>query len=192
MINLKKVLSILCIAAILWALSITAFAVDNTTNTGSQIATANTVDSLKNRAAKLDKRLQYLQLKQSLEQKRDTVRESRDANKALLIQNTQLRKDIVDLLTALKQNGGTLSADIKEQIKTYNQQIKDITSALKETKGSIKDILAANKENVKNLDYDAIDAAFSQIASIQSSRNAQLAKINQILMSIKSLLTTAA
>lgn len=187
---MKKILSLICIITVLCTLTITAFAADNTTNSTTQNSPQSALDRLQKRSDQLDKRLQYLQFKQSIEQKTAAIRDNKTQNRALLIQNTQLRKDILTSLTTIKSNGSALPQNIQDQLKSYNQQIKDITSELKNTRGSIKDILTANKENIKNMDYAAVNSAFDQVASIQSSRNQYLQKINDILQSMKSLLQT--
>lgn len=188
--KIKKILSLLCAAVVLFTLTITAFAANNTANNASQSNSQNASDRQQKRSEQLDKKLQYLQFKQSLDQKTAAIKDNRTQNRSLLIQNTQLRKDILASLTAIKENGSTVSQDVQNQLKAYNQQIKDITSALKDSKGSIKDILTANKENIKNMDYEAVDSAFDQVSSIQNNRNEQLQKINDILQRMKSLLQT--
>ncbi|MPN52050.1 hypothetical protein SDC9_199702 [bioreactor metagenome] len=70
----------------------------------------------------------------------------------------------------------------------YKAQLKEKMSALKSTQGDIKDLLKANKENRKNLDYDALNKTFEQIANIQLSRNALLAEINTILKAMVDLI----
>lgn len=186
---MKKILSILCITIIFGIMSITAFAVDDTTNSSKQSNSLKTAESIQKRADLLDKKLQFLKFKQSFDEKTAAIRESRTLNRDQLIENTVLRKDILTLLKTIKENGSTLSPEVQDQLKAYNLQIKEITSSIKETKGDIKDILAVNKENIKNMNYEAVDSAFSQVASIQKGRNEQLAKINEILKNMKSLLS---
>lgn len=188
---MKKVLSILCIALLLCTSTITAYASNintNSTNNGDQKYSQKNAENLQERSAKLAKRLEFLKFRQSLEGKQAEIRQNRIENRELVIENTQLRKDIVDSLAAIKENGRTISPEVQDQIKAYNQQIKDIKTALKETKGDIKEILTANKQNIKDMNYEAVDAAYNQVVSIQNNRAVQLQKINQILDSIKSLL----
>lgn len=190
---MKKVLSILCAAVILCASTITAFAAENnnnpTINSNLQY-TGKTAEALQKKSDLLAKKLQFLQFKKSFDEKVAAIKQNRIANRDLAGENTQLRKDIVDSLMAIKENGGTVSEEIQNQLKAYKQQIKDITAALKETKGDIKDILTANKQNIKDMNYEAVDAAYSQVVSIQQNRAEKIANINNILKSMKALLST--
>lgn len=183
---MKKVLSILCAAAVLFTVSMTAFAsAPLGTNENSTVKTAA---SLEERSDRLSKKLEFLKFKQFLYDKKTLIRENRASNRNLVMENTQLRLDILASLKSIRENGGALAPEVQEQLKTYNGQIKETASALKETKGDIKAIIDSNKQNIEARNYEAIDTAYSQIISIQKSRNDQLQKINEVLKNIKSLI----
>lgn len=187
---MKKVISILCMLFILCTSSAAAFAAEYNPANDTKQFSAKSAEELQKRSEQLAKRLDFFQFRKSLDGKRDSIRQNRTENRELAAENTQLRKDIVDTLLAIKENGGTLPAEIEAQLKAYNQEIKDIKEALKETKGDIREILTVNKQNIKDMNYEAVNAAFGQVEAIQQNRAVQLARINEILKSMKALLST--
>ena len=106
-------------------------------------------------------------------------------NSTLYKENAELRKNLTASLKVIQNSGTELSPEVIEELKAYNAEARNVLSDLKASQGSIRNIIADNKENIKALDYEAMKAAFAEIASIQSTRNSQLAEINQALESIR-------
>lgn len=184
---MKKLLSVLCVILILGTFAVTALAEDgNTAPTGNP----RIIRALQNRSDRLAERIEVLKFKQTLLEKGETVRQNRKTNLELKTENVQLVKDIVDILLNIKQQGGIISQDMKSQLKAYYQQIREIGTTLKETRGDIRDIIASNRQNIKDMNYEAVEAAYNEIIAIQQNRAEQLGEINNILKDMKALLSS--
>ncbi len=136
-------------------------------------------------ASKMD---EFDEFRQSLAQGRIGAMDNREQNMALTEENTRQRLAIANALSAIKQSG-SLPEETVVQLKDYNAQLKEIIAAIKDTKGDIRAVADANRENIKNKDYAAMDSAFAEIYTIQTWRNEQLAQMNTILQQMNALLS---
>ena len=104
---------------------------------------------------------------------------------SLFRQNQKLRGEIRAQLEYLK----TLpDPAIPPQVTTDLATLKTLYQTLKDTKGDIADILKANRDNIRNMDYGAVTLAFEGIISIQETRIETMTQINELLTEIHSLL----
>ena len=105
-----------------------------------------------------------------------------------LAEFAQLRLTLLQTLQSLKSSGQKLSDDTKTQLKSYNDQIKVIVGAIKDTKGQNKTLAEQNKINIANKDETAINDTFIQISAIQTGRYDQIIQMNAILQQMNELL----
>ena len=112
---------------------------------------------------------------------------NREENLALRQQNKALLEQIKNKLSELKSDETKLTAEQKEQLKTLRADIKVVRTELKATEGQIKAVLEANRDSMKNMDLEAVQAAFDQIYGIQSSRHDKLVQINSKLAEMLTL-----
>jgi len=184
---MKKLLSVLCVLLILSTTAITVFADDiETTSTDN----SKIIETLQKMSDRLAKRNEFLEFRQTLHQKGDTIRQNTKTNLELAAENTQLRKDVVDFLLDIIEDGITVPQDIRNQLKEYNQQIKEIDANLRESNGDIRDIIIANRQNIKDMNYEEVEKAYNEIIAIQQNLAEELTKINNILKDMKDLLST--
>ena len=192
---MKKLIILLSVLAMTLSMSGSVFADDSTTSGTAYTdpaAVTNTAaiqDKVKDKKAAAEQRkAEAKDFKEAVKAQRDVVQANRDNNQALRQENASLRKELKSDLKTLKDSGTTLDAETAAKLETYNAQLKAVIDELKGTKGAIKDIAADKKESLKAKDYEAMEAAFTQIGEIQDERNASLVKINEILKEMIALL----
>jgi SMC interacting uncharacterized protein involved in chromosome segregation len=195
--KMKKILSLIMVAAMIGTMSVSAFA-----------ATTDTQSKLEQRIVKLQDRQQKISdsktkneqnqaklavkqttdvFKQALIAKRQIVLKNRDGNLTEVATINQLRLNLAQSLDTIKKSGSTLPKETASQIKADQSQIKQIMDTINQTKGQIKTITEQDKTNIQNKDAVAMEAAYDQIASIQTSRHEQLAQISDLLQKINTL-----
>ncbi|MGB7593986.1 MAG: hypothetical protein WBL80_00295 [Erysipelotrichaceae bacterium] len=181
---MKKILTIVTIIALTFAMNISAFA----TMTGTS--------TIPKWEARINARIAELEAKKkaisdfraAVLAKREIVQQNRADNKEIWEENKTLRAELKSTLEAIKAAGTVLDPAIIQTLKDDNAKIKTLREEIKATSGQIKAIMVANKENRRKLDYAALDAAFKQIADIQLLRNSKLVQINGLLESMLGLL----
>lgn len=112
---------------------------------------------------------------------------NREENSALRQQNKALLEQIKNKLSKLKSGETNLPDEKKEQLITLRADVKAIGAELKATEGQIKTVLEANRDSVKNMDLEAVQAAFDQLYGIQSNRHEKLVHINTKLAEMLAL-----
>ena len=204
---MKKIISLLTAVLLISSFSVTILATDGTSSgskSGSEIRLANLQEQkqrLENQKAKLSDMLAkneklrkdmaaFETFKNALREKRATLIENRIANKTIMVENKQLRIDLAKSLEAIKENGTVLSEDTLLQLSVYNAQIKDIITAIKETKGDINLIATKYRGFMSTKDFAAMEIAFDEVYAIQQWRNDQLKQINVILTDMTKLLAS--
>ena len=157
-----------------------------------EITVESTVDTKQTReekkAAFEQRKAEISALRAEVKLKREAVKENREKNKAIAEENKNLRETLTAKLKALKDSGTTLDAETAAKLEECNEELKTLTAALKETKGDIKEIISENKGNVKALDYEAIEAEYTEISNIQVFRYETLVQINETLKEMIALL----
>jgi len=196
---MKKILSLCLVVAILCTVSTTTFAATtDTTNKldqkidelqGKQQKIIDKKTSKEAKLGKLAAKQNLSPFKQLVNENLTTVITNQESNLTALEQCNQLRLSIAQNLQSIKNSKQLLSDDTKTQLKSYNAQIKEIMSTMKDTKGQNKLLAKQNKTNIKNKDEAAIEDTFQQINSIQTARYDQIIEMNDILTQINTLLT---
>jgi uncharacterized protein (DUF342 family) len=175
---MKKLSTIILAVAIVGVLTTAAFAAEQP---GGDL-TAKTKLTTEQKA-------QRQAFKAQIKPLRDTLKSNHGQNQSLREQNKALRSEIKNKLASLKSNETVLSADAKATIKSIRQELAAIRDSKATTKGEIKNILSANKTNIKNMDYAAVEAAFKQAYDVQKIRFDRLTqinnKLNELLAAIK-------
>lgn len=161
---MKKTLSVLCAAAILCGMSLPAFAADS------------------------DKEARQA-FRESIAAQKQQIKDNRAGLKALSESNKELRAAIKEIIRASK-SGETpnLTEEQLQQVQALRQEIKDVRTSYEDTKGMIKEILTANKENIKDMDYDATIAALEEAANIQDTRLGKKTDVQNLLDEISDIL----
>jgi len=197
---MKKILSFFLVSAMMITMCTTAFAA-TTTDTGNKIdqkiaELQGKQQKISDRKVAVEAKLGKLVAKQNLSPFKQTINENlktvitkQESSLSALEQFNQLRISIEQSLQSIKNSGQKLSDDTKAQLKTYNAQIKEIASTIKDAKGQNKILAAQNKTNIKNKDEAAINDTFEQINAIQNARYDQIIKMNDILQQMNTLLT---
>ena len=196
---MKKILSLCLVVAILCTVSTTTFAATtDTTNKldqkidelqGKQQKIIDKKTSKEAKLGKLAAKQNLSPFKQLVNENLTTVITNQESNLTALEQCNQIRLSIAQNLQSIKNSKQLLSDDTKTQLKSYNAQIKEIMSTMKNTKGENKLLAKQNKTNIKNKDEAAIEDTFQQINSIQTARYDQIIEMNDILTQINTLLT---
>ncbi len=185
---MKKLITLVFTVALTLTFGTSAFAAEEETSSATS-EIANVLEELEdNTTDKVQKKAEIEAFRAVLKEQRVIIQANRDANKAIRLENKTLRQTIKVRLQAIKDSGTTLNKEASDQLTAYRTELKAIRDALKLTKGEIKEIRAANKGIAKELDYASMDAAFAEITSIQSARNTELKRINEILMEMLELL----
>ncbi|MEM1484120.1 hypothetical protein V6615_04465 [Oscillospiraceae bacterium PP1C4] len=162
---MKKIISVLCAIAILCSMSVTAFAA---------------VPDKEARAA----------FKESVAIEKQKLIENRAQLKALAEEKKALSTAYKAILKADKNaETPTISAETHQQIKDLLEELKAARASGEDTKGKIKEILTANKENIKNMDYEAAVTAFKNVAAVQNERLEKKTSIIKILKQINDILS---
>lgn len=197
---MKKIMLILLIGILTLVMSSQAFA-ENPAGPGGKLD--KRIETLEQRLQRVEelkirnqerqeqlasKKDEFEEFRKSLAEHRLQVMENREANLTITKQNHQLRLEIAYDLKEVRDNGGTLPEETLSQLKAYTAQIHELINALEETKGQIRVITEEYKKLIKQKDYAAMDAAFAEIAAIQSYRYDVLIQINDILKDMGSLL----
>jgi regulator of replication initiation timing len=174
---MKKLSSLILTVALVGVLTTTAFAA------GQPVGDTSAKTKLTT-----EQKAQIQAFKAQIQPLKDTLKSNRDQNQALREQNKALHSEIKDKLASLKASETKLSADAKATIKSIRQELAAIRDS-GATNGEIKDILSANKTNIKNMDYSAVEAAFKQAYDVQKIRFDKLTqinnKLNELLAAIK-------
>lgn len=200
---MKKLLSLFMAIAMALTMGVTAFA-STTTSSGSKIdkrietlqakqqkiSDSKTANEAK-QAKLVSKQDQFDAFKKALSEKRLAVLSNRKANITIVADTNQLRLSLAQSLNAIQKSGTTLPEETVTQLKGYSSQVKEIADSIKATKGQIKAITEQNKGFIKSEDYAAMDAAYAQIAVIQTWRHEQLVQINQLLNQMNALVATS-
>ena len=197
---MKKILSFFLVSAMMITMCTTAFAATST-DTGNKIdqkiaELQGKQQKISDRKVAVEAKLGKLAAKQNLSPFKQLVNENlttvitnQESNLTALEQCNQIRLSIAQNLQSIKNSKQLLSDDTKTQLKSYNAQIKEIMSTMKDTKGQNKLLAKQNKTNIKNKDEAAIEDTFQQINSIQTARYDQIIEMNDILTQINTLLT---
>ena len=186
------------VSAMMITMCTSAFAA--TTDTGNKIdqkiaELQGKQQKISDRKVAVEAKLGKLEAKQNLSPFKQAINENlkkvitnQESSLTELEQFNQLRISIEQSLQSIKNSGQKLSDDTKAQLKTYNAQIKEIASTIKDPKGQNKILAAQNKTNIKNKDEAAISDTFAQINSLQTASYDQIIKINVILQQMSDLL----
>lgn len=167
---MKKLLTIITTITLLGILPTMALAAEKPLlNTTTE--TKMTVESKAEREA----------FKAQVQPLRATLKANREQNQVLREKNRALLEEIKAKLADLKASETKLSEETKTAIKSIRQELKALRVALASTKGAVKNILTANKVNLKNMDYSATEAAFNEAYNIQKLRFEKLTQINNKL-----------
>jgi len=196
---MKKILSFFLVAVLLCTVSTTTFAA-TTADTGNKldqkiVELQGKQQKITDKKVAVEAKLGVLEAKQNLSPFKQiindnlkTVITNKDSNLTALEQFNQLRLSVAQSLQSIKDSGQKLSDETKVQLKSYNAQIKEIASTIKDTKGQNKILATQNKTNIKNKDEAAISDTFAQINSLQTASYDQIIKINVILQQMSDLL----
>ena len=125
---------------------------------------------------------------QALTQHREDVLKNADANLGIAAEISQLRQDLLTAMSAIKKSGTQLPEETADKLESYNSQLLELTSNLKDTQGRIKDIKSEYRGYVKNKDYAAMDTAFAEIEAVQQERYDLLTQIKGFLQEMDTLL----
>jgi hypothetical protein len=189
---MKKIAGLLLAAVLAAGLCLGAYAADGEA-AGSRAANPEErqlrIETLQaangERLAKLQ---EFNAFRESLLEHRQVILENREKNLSLTAANEQVRQGISETLGALQEAGVQLPEDVKAQLSACNEQVRSLASRLRETKGAIRTVTEGNRENIRIMDYEAMDAAFVQIAEIQETRYALLTQIRSVLQEMQILL----
>lgn len=189
---MKKIAGLLLAAVLAAGLCLGAYAADGDA-AGSRAVSPEErqkqIEALQAASAeRLEKLQEYSAFRESLLEHRQVILDNREKNLALIADNEQLRQGIAETLRALQEDGVQLPEDVKAQLSAYNEQVRSLASRLRETKGAIRTVTEGNRENIRIMDYEAMDAAFVQIAEIQETRYALLTQIRSVLQEMQILL----
>jgi Mg2+ and Co2+ transporter CorA len=196
---MKKIFCTFIAAALLAGMSTMAFAASETENgkLDNRISTLEErqqriEDAQANKDEKLDKlaqvKDQVSEFRQALLEKKTTILNSSKTNLEVVSENNQLRLELLKTLDAMKADGGALTEDEKAQLKDYHSQLRTLVSDLEGTKGQIKDVMERYKGFRKDQDYEAMNAAFGEIAQTQAQRADLISRVNKILEDMNALL----
>lgn len=193
---MKKIIIFASVLALTFSMSMSAFASEATSSEQStakkEIVSSKIAAVQENVADKKvaveQKKADAGEFRAAVKEKRDMVKENREKNVALRQENKALRNSLKESLKELKDSGTTLDPEVAAKLEECQAEMKASISALKDTKGDIKEITAENKGNIKARDYEAMEAAFTDIYDIQAARNAELAQINELLKEMIALL----
>ena len=193
---MKKLIIFASVLALTFSMSMNAFAAEVTSSeqstTKQEVVSSKIADVQENvadkKAAFEQKKADASAFKDAVKEKRDAVKANRADNLALRQENKELRRSLAVNLKELKDSGTTLDAEVAAKLEEYNAEMKSAISELKDTKGDIKEIVTENKGNIKARDYEAMEAAFTEIYNIQAARNAELVQINEILNEMTAML----
>ena len=195
---MKRIVSAATAVILALALSIGAFAEDDGTGRADQRIAAleqrqqrisEAQETAQSRQAELSTKAgEYEAFREELADTRLLILDNRQANLDVIAQTNQLRLELTNTLKGLQDAGTALPDETAAQLKDYNAQVKEITDALRATKGQITDIAEKNKGSIRDKDYAAIDAAYQEIAAVQTWRYEQLTDINRLLQSMNALL----
>lgn len=174
---MKKLFTLIFTVAMIALTSTAIFAAETPTDNTTQPAQVS--------AQKKAQRTEFKALVQPL---RDERKANKEENMALREQNKSLVTQIQSKLATIKASETKMTEDQKTDLKAIKSEVKSIRAEIKATHGQIKAILDANKDNLKNMDLTAVQAAFNQVYDIQNLRHQKLQAIsdnlNKILTSL--------
>ena len=174
---MKKLATILCIFAFTLTLGTAALAAENRKPALDQAPKNIQGLKMRERIPGQEKRPEIPEeLKEIFEQ----ARESREENAELMKENMELRQEFRELLKELREDDG-ITEELKEELKTYQEQIRAIHEEMMESRGSIKTLIDENIEAIKAGDEDVIQEMLDEISEIQETRSEQLEEINDLL-----------
>lgn len=154
---------------------------------------AEKAEELESRIAKaIDKAGEYAEMRLACLEKRKIMLDNQSANLEARMETLRLCKAIAKAVKALESNGQTLPADTLAAIADYKAQITVLKDELKSTLGEIKELMEANRENIKNKDFAAMQAVFEQVKTLQEWRGEQILAINALLGKMLALLPVVA
>lgn len=171
---MKKLISGITMAAMITLMSTAVLAAESPTEGPTSGTTREMKFNSEKKALRSEFKLKVAPLK-------DEARANREGNAALREQNRALSLQIKDKLTALKESESKLTEEQKSNLKSLRETVKLYRTDIGDTKGQIKLILEANKENLKNMDFTAVEAAFNEVYEIQILRHDKLQLINSAL-----------
>lgn len=178
---MKKLFTPILTAALIALMSTAIFAAEGTTAT----STAGSQTTQVQQAAS-DQKTKRTEFKSQVAPLRAERKANREENLALREQNKALLEQIKSKLESLKSSETKLSDEQKAELKTLKTDIKALRGEIQATEGQVKAILDANKENFKNMNLEAVQAAFDEVYKIQNYRHDRLAQINTKLGQILS------
>lgn len=177
---MKKIFTPILTVSLIALMSTAAFAADNTPAPKQLSGTkAGIVQASRDQRADFKSQVAPLKAEKKA---------NREQNLALRQQNKALLEQIENKLSELKSGENKLTPEQKEKLKALRSDVKAVREELKATEGEIKSILEANKDSMKNMDLEAVQAAFDQIYGIQSNRHDKLVQINTKLSDILALI----
>lgn len=194
---MKKLIAAICVLALSLVVSIPVFAAENSTTAAQPAAGPETLRlQLNNTKAKVKGLMAKAKQNRAgienfcadFSEFRAKLQEGCDENHALVKENAELRKALFSKLNAMQDSGIALTPEVKDQLTDYHNQLIDIRTGLKQTKGEIKDLLSQYKDNQAKLDEAALDQLYAKITEIREARKADLTKINEILKKMTALL----
>lgn len=175
---MKKLSTLILTAVFVGVLSTSAFAAEQPVS-----------NSTEKTSLTAEQKGQKIEFRSQVQTLRETLKSNHSKNQSLREQNKTLRSDIKDKLASLKSSETKLSADAKSSIKSIRQDLAVLRNDKAAPKGEIKSILSADKTNIKNMDYAAVEGAFNQAYAVQNIRFNKLtqinAKLNELLSAIK-------
>lgn len=168
---MKKLFTLIFAVALVSLMSTAIFAEQQpATDSSNQTAQVNT-----------QKKAQRSEFKTQVTPLREERKANREENLALREQNKALVAQIQDKIATLMASEAKLTDDQKASLKALKSEVKSLRAEIKATSGQIKAILDVNKENIKNMDIAAVQAAFNQVYDIQNFRHQKLQEINDTL-----------
>lgn len=199
---MKKLIGVIMMAIIAGTMSLTAFAA--TDDDGDKLdkrieMLVERQQSIAERVTKNEEKQTKLaslpeqqnEFRKSLIENRQSILDDKEENLSLVVQRNQLRLKLLQTLDTMKEDGLELSAEAITQLKEYKLQVRELTNALKDTKGQNKAIAAEKKVFIKDKDFAAMDTAFGQISATQAARHEMLIKINELLLKMNELVSSS-
>lgn len=174
---MRKLIGSFLTAALISVMSTAVFAAGSASAPEQQPGAVNSAESKPGYELKTSK-AEFKSLISPLKAERKSNREE---NVKLREQNKLLLEQVNTRLSELKANDTKLTAEQKEGFKAIKAELKSVRAEIQSTKGQIQAILDANIDNRKDMNLEAVQAAYSQIFQIQSDRHDRLIQINSEL-----------
>ncbi len=181
---MKKLFTIILSAAFVTVMSASIFAAD-----AAPAVQSDTVGKTEISKVKAEIKSQRAEFKEQIAPLRAERKVNREDNLALRDQNKALLSQIKSKLTEIKASESKLDENQKTELKALRAEVKTLKDEIAATKGQIKALIEGNRESLKNMDFDAVQAAFDQIYEIQDLRHDKLQQINTALAEMLSAIS---